>query len=36
MAETLFDYSDESTSAQERRGLSEIVKGTGQLSLKTG
>ncbi len=34
MAEILFDYSDESASAQERRGLSEIVKGTGQLSLQ--
>lgn len=34
LAEVLFDYSDESQSAQERRGLSAIVKGTGQLSLQ--
>jgi tetratricopeptide (TPR) repeat protein len=33
LAEVLFDYSDESPSAQTRRGLSAIVKGTGQLSL---
>src|SRR5512135_409491 len=34
LAEILFDYSDDSPSAQERRGLSAIVKGTGQLSLQ--
>ncbi|MBI3338679.1 MAG: tetratricopeptide repeat protein [Chloroflexi bacterium] len=34
LAEVLFDYADESPSAQERRGLSAIVKGTGQLSLQ--
>ncbi len=34
LAEVLFDYSDESPFAQERRGLSAIVKGTGQLSLQ--
>ena len=34
LAEALFDYSDESTGAQTRRGLSAIVKGTGQLSLQ--
>ena len=34
LAEVLFDYSDESPSAQERRGLSAIMKGTGQLSLQ--
>jgi tetratricopeptide (TPR) repeat protein len=34
LAEVLFDYSDESPAAQERRGLSAIVKGTGQLSLQ--
>jgi len=34
LAEVLFDYSDESPSAQTRRGLSAIVKGTGQLSLQ--
>jgi tetratricopeptide (TPR) repeat protein len=34
LAEVLFDYSDDSTFAQERRGLSAIVKGTGQLSLQ--
>ena len=34
LAEMLFDYSDESSSAQTRRGLSAIVKGTGQLSLQ--
>ena len=34
LAEMLFDYSDESASAQTRRGLSAIVKGTGQLSLQ--
>ena len=34
LAEMLFDYSDESPSAQERRGLSAIVRGTGQISLQ--
>jgi len=34
LAEVLFDYSDESVAAQTRRGLSAIVKGTGQLSLQ--
>ena len=34
LAEILFDYSDTSPSAQERRGLSAIMKGTGQLSLQ--
>ena len=34
LAEVLFDYSDESPGAQTRRGLSAIVKGTGQLSLQ--
>ena len=34
LAEALFDYSDESPAAQTRRGLSAIVKGTGQLSLQ--
>ena len=34
LAEALFDYSDESPVAQERRGLSAIMKGTGQLSLQ--
>ncbi len=34
LAEVLFDYSEESPSAQERRGLSAIMKGTGQLSLQ--
>ena len=34
LAEILFDYSDDSPSAQERRGLSAIMKGTGQLSLQ--
>jgi len=34
LAEVLFDYSDESAAAQTRRGLSAIVKGTGQLSLQ--
>lgn len=33
LAEVLFDYSDE-TAAQERRGLSAIVKGTGSLSMQ--
>lgn len=34
LAELLFDYSDDSASAKTRRGLSAIVKGTGQLSLQ--
>ncbi len=34
LAEVLFDYTDESSSAQARRGLSAIMKGTGQLSLQ--
>ncbi len=34
LAEVLFDYSDDSAGAQERRGLSAIVKGTGALSLQ--
>ncbi|MGD8403545.1 MAG: tetratricopeptide repeat protein [Anaerolineales bacterium] len=33
LAEVLFEYSDESPDAQTRRGLSAIVRGTGQLSL---
>lgn len=33
LAESLFDFTDESPAAQERRGLSALVKGTG--SLKT-
>ncbi len=32
LAEVLFEYSDENTAAQERRGIAAIVKGTGQLS----
>lgn len=34
LAEILFDYTDDSPSAQERRGLAAIMKGTGQLSLQ--
>lgn len=34
LAEVLFDYSDDSDSAQARRGLSAIVKGTGHLSMQ--
>jgi len=34
LAEVIFDYSDESPSAQERRGLSAIMKGIGQLSVQ--
>jgi tetratricopeptide (TPR) repeat protein len=34
LAEMLFDYSDESPTAQERRGLSALVRGTGQISLQ--
>jgi tetratricopeptide (TPR) repeat protein len=34
LAEILFEYSDEGPSAQERRGLSAIMKGTGQLSMQ--
>jgi tetratricopeptide (TPR) repeat protein len=33
LAETLFEYSDEGPAAQERRGLSAIMKGTGGLSM---
>ncbi len=32
LAEILFEYSDQNSAAQERRGLAAIVKGTGQLS----
>ena len=34
LAELLFEYSDENPSAQERRGLAAIVKGTGALSFQ--
>ncbi len=34
LAEILFDYSDESPAAQQRRGLTAIVKGTGQLAMQ--
>ena len=34
LAEALFEYSDESPTAQERRGLQAIMRGTGQLSLQ--
>ncbi|MBK8823769.1 MAG: tetratricopeptide repeat protein [Anaerolineales bacterium] len=34
LAELLFEYSDDSPSAQERRGISAIMKGTGGLSCK--
>jgi tetratricopeptide (TPR) repeat protein len=34
LAELLFEFSDDSPSAQERKGLSAIMKGTGGLSLK--
>jgi len=34
LAEALFEYSDESPAALERRGLQAIVRGTGQLSLQ--
>ncbi len=34
LAEILFDYSDTGASAQERRGMAAIMKGTGQLSLQ--
>ena len=34
LAELLFEFSDESPTAQERRGLSAIMKGTGGLSLQ--
>ncbi len=34
LAEALFDYTDESPAAQERRGLQAIMRGTGQLSLQ--
>ncbi len=36
LAELLFEYSDESPGAQERRGLSAIMKGTGPLSMQQG
>jgi tetratricopeptide (TPR) repeat protein len=34
LAELLFEFSDDSPSAQERRGLSSIMKGTGGISLQ--
>ncbi|MGE5071800.1 MAG: tetratricopeptide repeat protein, partial [Anaerolineae bacterium] len=34
LADILFEYSDDSPSAQERRGMAAIVRGTGQLSLQ--
>lgn len=34
LAELLFEFSDDSPTAQERRGLSSIMKGTGSLSLQ--
>lgn len=34
LAELLFEFTDESPSAQERRGLSAIMKGTGGLSMQ--
>jgi tetratricopeptide (TPR) repeat protein len=34
LAELLFEFSDESPSAQERRGISAIMKGTGALSMQ--
>jgi tetratricopeptide (TPR) repeat protein len=34
LAEMLFEFSDESPGAQERRGLASIVKGTGSLSMQ--
>jgi tetratricopeptide (TPR) repeat protein len=34
LAELLFEYSDDSPSAQERKGLSAIMKGTGGISLQ--
>jgi len=34
LAELLFEFSDESPSAQERRGLASIMKGTGSLSMQ--
>ena len=34
LAELLFEYSDDSPDAQERRGLSAIMKGTGGLSMQ--
>ena len=36
LAEVLFEYSEESAEVQTRRGLSAIVKGTGQLLLQQG
>jgi len=35
LAELLFEYSDDSPAAQERRGLSAIMKGTGGLSMQS-
>jgi tetratricopeptide (TPR) repeat protein len=34
LAELLFDYSDESPAAEQRRGLTAIVRGTGQLAMQ--
>jgi tetratricopeptide (TPR) repeat protein len=34
LAELLFEYSDDSPAAQERRGLSAIMKGTGAISMQ--
>ncbi|MBI3162132.1 MAG: tetratricopeptide repeat protein [Chloroflexi bacterium] len=34
LAELLFEYSDDNPTAQERRGISAIMKGTGNLSLQ--
>jgi tetratricopeptide (TPR) repeat protein len=34
LAEVLFEYTDDSPSAQERRGLQSIMKGTGMLSMQ--
>ncbi len=34
LAELLFEFSDESPAAQERRGISSIMKGTGALSMQ--
>ncbi|MEW6402590.1 MAG: tetratricopeptide repeat protein [Chloroflexota bacterium] len=34
LAELLFEYSDESPAAQERRGLAALVRGTGQLAMQ--
>jgi tetratricopeptide (TPR) repeat protein len=35
LAESLFEFTDESPAAQERRGLSALMKGTGKLSVQT-